>query len=198
MGALIDLGITKGFDSFASSKQALLLKKLVRDGQQPKSIVVTCSDSRVAPEIIFEADIGQLFVIRVAGNVIDSHVVASIEYAATALNVSNCIVMGHSGCGAVSETLKCVHENNVPPTDALEKLVSCIEPSVSIAAKKFQSLSTEEYLSQAIKEHVKSMAREILSSSTVIREKVHDGSFIVVPAFFDMGEVSLEWLNSRA
>ena len=78
---------------------------LAQNGQHPYAIVVCCSDSRVIPELIFSADLGDLFVIRVAGNVLDSHQLGSIEYAAGHLQCKHIIVLGHTGCGAVHAAL---------------------------------------------------------------------------------------------
>ncbi len=75
--------------------------KTSRKGQEPFAVVVTCSDSRVIPETIFSASIGELFVIRVAGNVIDDHQLGSIEYAASHLGTRLIVVMGHTNCGAI-------------------------------------------------------------------------------------------------
>ena len=76
-----------------------------RNGQHPWAIVVCCSDSRVVPEKIFSAEIGDLFVIRVAGNVLDNHQIGSIEYAAEHLHCAHILILGHTGCGAVSAAL---------------------------------------------------------------------------------------------
>ena len=76
------------------------------DGQCPYAVVITCSDSRVIPESIFSAGIGELFVIRVAGNVIDNHQLGSIEYAADHLGTRLILVLGHTGCGAVDAAIK--------------------------------------------------------------------------------------------
>ena len=75
------------------------------NGQHPMAIVVCCSDSRVIPEQIFQASLGELFVIRVAGNVLDNHQIGSIEYAAAHLHCGHIIVLGHTGCGAVAAAL---------------------------------------------------------------------------------------------
>lgn len=80
-------------------------RKTCEEGQSPYAIVVTCSDSRVIPESIFTAGIGELFVIRVAGNVIDRHQLGSIEYAADHLGTNLVVVLGHSHCGAVGAAL---------------------------------------------------------------------------------------------
>ncbi len=83
----------------------LLRKKTCEEGQSPYAVVVTCSDSRVIPESIFSAGIGELFVIRVAGNVIDNHQLGSIEYAADHLGSKLVVILGHSHCGAVGAAL---------------------------------------------------------------------------------------------
>ena len=81
------------------------LKATADNGQQPFAIVICCSDSRVIPEQIFGAEIGDIFVIRIAGNVLDRHQLGSIEYAAGHLDCNHIIVLGHTGCGAVTAAL---------------------------------------------------------------------------------------------
>lgn len=80
-------------------------EQTAKEGQHPYAIVICCSDSRVIPEKIFSADIGDLFVIRVAGNVLDRHALGSIEYAAEHLGCSLVLMLGHTGCGAVAAAL---------------------------------------------------------------------------------------------
>ncbi len=80
-------------------------EQTAKEGQHPYAIVICCSDSRVIPERIFSADIGDLFVIRVAGNVLDRHALGSIEYAAEHLGCSLVLMLGHTGCGAVAAAL---------------------------------------------------------------------------------------------
>lgn len=75
------------------------------NGQQPYAVIITCSDSRVIPESVFSAGIGELFVIRVAGNVMDDHQLGSVEYAASHLGVKLIVVMGHNHCGAVDAAI---------------------------------------------------------------------------------------------
>ena len=82
-----------------------LRRRLAEEGQHPAAIVICCSDSRVVPEHIFSAGLGELFVIRVAGNVLDKHQLGSIEYAAAHLHCRTVLVLGHTGCGAVGAAL---------------------------------------------------------------------------------------------
>ena len=90
---------------YRESSDAALRERTAVHGQQPWAIVVACSDSRVIPEEIFSADLGELFVIRVAGNVLDNHQLGSIEYAAAHLGCSLVLVLGHTRCGAVAAAL---------------------------------------------------------------------------------------------
>lgn len=92
---------------------AAIRKDTTENGQHPYAIVVTCSDSRVIPESIFSAGIGEIFVIRVAGNVIGSHQLGSIEYAAAHLGTKVIIVLGHTHCGAVGAAMQGGAEGNI-------------------------------------------------------------------------------------
>ena len=103
MSVLIRL--KNGNQKYMEYSNRKLRAETAEKGQHPYAIVICCSDSRVIPEQIFSADLGDLFVIRVAGNVLDNHQIGSIEYAAEHLNCKNIIVLGHTGCGAVNAAL---------------------------------------------------------------------------------------------
>ena len=89
---------------------AKIRKKTAVEGQHPYAIVIACSDSRVIPEAIFSANLGDLFVIRIAGNVLDNHQLGSIEYAASHLDANVIVMLGHTRCGAVAAAIKGVKE----------------------------------------------------------------------------------------
>ncbi len=97
--------LKEGNRLYLAEGDGALRERTAREGQTPYAIVVCCSDSRVIPEKIFHADIGDLFVIRVAGNVLDRHQLGSIEYAAEHLGCKLILVLGHTGCGAVAAAL---------------------------------------------------------------------------------------------
>ena len=99
------LRLYEGNQKYLKESDAELRSILAKEGQQPYAIVICCSDSRVIPEQIFSADPGELFVIRVAGNVLDDHQLGSVEYAAAHLHTKEVIVLGHTGCGAISAAL---------------------------------------------------------------------------------------------
>ncbi len=92
-------------DTFHADVSPTILEHFAKNGQEPYAIVITCSDSRVIPERIFHAAIGDLFTIRVAGNVIDDHQLGSIEYAAGHLGTPLVVVLGHTNCGAVAAAI---------------------------------------------------------------------------------------------
>ena len=94
-----------GNNKYIETADMAKLQDTADNGQHPFAIVVCCSDSRVIPEQIFDASVGELFVIRVAGNVLDRHQLGSIEYAAGHLDCDHIIVLGHTGCGAVKAAL---------------------------------------------------------------------------------------------
>ncbi len=97
--------LVSGNNNYIKTADKARLQDTAENGQHPIAIVVSCSDSRVIPEQIFDASVGELFVIRVAGNVLDRHQLGSIEYAAGHLHCSHVIVLGHTGCGAVTAAL---------------------------------------------------------------------------------------------
>lgn len=126
------------------------------DGQKPFAIVVTCSDSRVVPEFIFDTNIGDLFVIRTAGNVVDKVALGSIEYAAEHLHVPLLVVLGHESCGAVNATCAGGHaEGNIAAV--VEKIRPAAEKT------KYNSLAT-------VDENVKLIIQSILAESKIIAD----------------------------
>ena len=98
--------LQEGNRRYAASEKGTLRIRLATEGQHPYAVVVCCSDSRVIPEEIFGASLGELFVIRVAGNVLDRHQIGSIEYATGHLGCRLVIMLGHTGCGAVEAALE--------------------------------------------------------------------------------------------
>jgi len=109
-----------------SKGQQLNSRAVLTRGQKPFAIIVTCADSRVSPELIFDQNLGDLFVIRVAGNVIDSHARASILYAMSALQVKLVVIMGHQSCGAVNASFLDPEAVSAQPKD-LQNLIKTIQ-----------------------------------------------------------------------
>ena len=99
-------------EGYGGDVSAGIRLRTAENGQHPYAAVVTCSDSRVIPEVVFSAGIGELFVIRSAGNVVDGCTLGSLEYAVGHMGVRLVVVMGHTSCGAIAEALKGLHEGH--------------------------------------------------------------------------------------
>lgn len=162
-------------------------RKELAKGQKPFAIVVTCSDSRVAPELLFDQGLGEIFVIRVAGNVVDPIALGSIEYAAEHLHAPLLVVLGHEKCGAVAATF----EAKGKPEGNIGAIVKKIMPAANVAKKK--GGTKDEILETAIKENVKNTCREIVRKSKIIYHLVHNGELKIVAGEYSLttGKVEL-------
>ena len=161
--------------------------ELVR-GQSPFATVVTCSDSRVAPEYIFDQGLGDIFVVRVAGNVIEPTTLGSIEYAAEHLHTPLLVIMGHSQCGAV----KAAVEAKGNPEGNIGAIVKKILPAVRTAKKAGKG--EEETLDLAIKENVRNTYKEIMKSP-VVRHLTHEGKLKIVAAEYHLKDGKVETIE---
>ncbi len=181
-------GLVEGNQRFVSGKSqrpdVTQLRRLLVNGQHPKAIVLACSDSRVPPEVLFDQSLGDLFVIRAAGNVAGDVGIGSIEYAFTHLGSSLLVVLGHEKCTAVADA--CSAEKM--PTPGLQALVDKIEPAV-VQAKNYAKPA--DLLDSAIEENIHLSAEGVLAGSAVLREGLRDGKLTVIEAIYklDTGEV---------
>ena len=160
------------------------------EGQTPLAVIVGCADSRVPPEILFDQGVGDLFVVRVAGNVVSgagATVKGSIEYAVAELNVSLVMVLGHSQCGAVKAAVKHISDHDSPP-GAIAELVSAIKPAV-VKAKG----EAGDALENAIKANVGIGVERLKSLEPILAGQVKQGRVKVVGGVYDLrtGEVTV-------
>lgn len=155
----------------------------VLSGQQPFAVVLTCSDSRVPPEIIFDQGLGDLFVIRVAGNVVDEIGLASIEYAVAHLHTPLVVVLGHTRCGALTAALA-----GGPPEGHLPALMALLEPTVAPLRGR-----TSEVVDQAARLNARRMAEQLSTAQPILAPRVRAGDLQIVAACYhlDNGEVEL-------
>jgi carbonic anhydrase len=159
-------------------------------GQHPLATVLTCSDSRVPPEIIFDQGIGDIFVIRVAGNVAATDEIGSIEYAVDHLATPLVMVLGHTQCGAVTAVLD---DDKLPPNIA--SLVEPIRPAVARAREDNPEAAKDVLLNAAIKDNVWQAIADMLGASPIIRDKVKDGQVRVVGAIYEIDSGQVQWLG---
>ncbi len=149
--------------------------------QQPIAAILGCGDARVAAELIFSRDPGDLFMVRVAGNFLSDYGLASIEYCIEFLNTPLIMVLGHTGCGAVTSALQVVRENEVLP-GRLFVLIDALEPSVLRALASHP----EDPLNAAIEENVHRQVARLRTISPIINDALREGRVKVAGAVYDM------------
>jgi carbonic anhydrase len=154
-------------------------------GQRPIAAILTCSDSRAAPEIVFDKGLGVLFVIRVAGNIGGPEVYASIEYAIAELKTPLIVVLGHSKCGAVETALK----GKDLPSDNLKQLIGLIHTGDNLPKEKDAALDT------AIRNNIQYQTQLLTKKSKIIEEFVSSERVKIVPAVYDLKSGVVTWLE---
>ena len=161
-------------------------------GQHPLAAVLTCSDSWAPAEIIFDQGIGDIFVIRVAGNVAATDEIGSLEYAVDHLAAPLVVVLGHSQCGAVGAVLE---NAKLPPNIA--GLLAPIKPAVDKAREANPEAAKEVLLQAAITDNVWQAIDDMLRQSPIIREKVRGAKVQVVGALYDIDSGQVQWLGQH-
>lgn len=174
--------------------QTALRRAEVATTQNPFAVVVGCSDSRVPVEVIFDVGVGDLFVVRTAGNVIEDVCIASVEYAIAVLNVKLVMVMGHKRCGAVAAavdaTLKEEEGSQRPTGDApddgprrsfIEGLVAKIQPAVDRVLH-----APGDLIDNAVKANVDIMVRRMRNRSTIINDAITANNLMVVGSVYNL------------
>ncbi len=160
------------------------------EGQQPFATILACSDSRVPPEILFDQGIGDLFVVRVAGNVADVHEIGTMEYGVDHLGTPLLVVLGHSKCGAVTAVVQGaeVHGN-------IAALVSKIAPAAARAKADNPDAQGEALVNAAIQDNVWQAIHDLLAKSPVLRERLRKGDVKIVGALYDLAGGTVAWLG---
>jgi carbonic anhydrase len=166
------------------------LKDFARIGQFPKAIVLCCSDARAPVDIIFDQDIGDLFVIRVAGNVVAPSLVGSVEFAAGTYGAKLALVMGHTLCGAVTATLDHIENANALASENIHDIVSRIKPHI-FPITQLRETTREEKLLRAVEANVRASVGQLSHSSRLIEGMVREGKMRIVGSVLDLetGEV---------
>ena len=152
------------------------------NGQQPHTIVLSCADSRVVPELAFDTGLGELFVLRVAGNVANTSTLASIEYAVANCGSKVIVVMGHQACGAVTAAV-----TGADFGYNLNHLLSHIGPA--LAASK-----DGDEVNDIVKINAKLTADELISRSSIVRNAVESGSVKIVSAYYNLSNGAVDFL----
>lgn len=178
--------LEEGNEQFISGNTAKLRADLQENGQTPYAVIITCSDSRVAPEVLFNTTMGELFTIRTAGNVVDQFEIGSVEYGAEHLGAPLIVVMGHSNCGAVSAAVSGEAEGFI------QNIIDEIMPSVE-AAKETE---TNEDAVSALAENLNIQHTiQKLRTSTILSELESEGKIKIIGAKYDIKDGTVEFLK---
>ncbi len=162
-------------------------RKKLSKGQAPHTIIVTCSDSRVAPEYIFNQGLGEFFVVRTAGNVIDSVEMGSIEYAAEHLGSKRIIIMGHTSCGAVTAAMKGTTESPY-----INSILYKIFPAVEFVKSK--NVKQEDMLLASIYQNVKNQIVNLMHS-LILTELIEKHELTIYGAIYDLESGKVEFIK---
>jgi carbonic anhydrase len=162
--------------------QSIEHRASLAESQQPTAVVFGCADSRVAAEIIFDQGLGDMFVVRTAGHVIDSAVLGSIEYAVTVLNVPLIVVLGHDSCGAVKATLSAIDDGAVPG-GYVRDLVERVTPSILLGRR--DGLSRVDEFEER---HVNETAAQLARRSTIVTEGLAAGTLAIAGVTYHLAD----------
>jgi carbonic anhydrase len=189
-------GLANGNARFVASTPARPHQDMARiaetaGGQHPVATVITCSDSRVCPELIFDQGLGDLFVIRVAGNVSDTDEIGTAEYGTEHLGTPLVVVLGHTNCGAVKAVC-----TDAEVGGSIPALVDNIVPAVN-HAHAATGLEGEALVPAAVEENVRQSMHDLLAHSKIIAGLVADGKLLVVGAVYDISTGKVEWLQPQ-
>jgi carbonic anhydrase len=162
------------------------------DSQEPFAIILGCSDSRVPAEMVFDQGFGDLFVIRVAGNIVAPSQVGSVEFAADSFGCPLVVVLGHSHCGAIHSTIEALKNPNTPPSANLMSIVNRVRPSVEILMQTELKDDLEKLSMHAVKSNVFASVNQLRHGSAVLENLIAKGKLKVVGAEYSLetGEVS--------
>lgn len=158
----------------------------VAENQKPFASILSCSDSRVPAEIIFDQGLGDLFMVRVAGNILSEVLLASLEFSTKVLGTPLVMVLGHSKCGAVAATLDAVEKGWLPPGH-LDSLVETIKPAAILSQNQ-----PGKWLDNAIKANVLMTVGQLKSSAPILIELVREGRLKIVGAVYDLDSGCVE------
>ena len=158
----------------------------VAHGQEPFAIILGCSDSRVPAEIIFDQGLGDLFVIRVAGNIVAPSQIGSVEFAATKFGTRLVVVLGHSRCGAIEETVKQLQEPRENRSRNLRSIIDFVQPSMESVLAQGLGDKPDEVIEQAVRSNIRASAEHMRHGSGILEELEREDGLIIVGAEYSL------------
>jgi carbonic anhydrase len=184
----------EGLSEKNSANSLNKLREFAQKGQTPKAIVLCCSDSRAPVETVFDQDIGDLFVIRVAGNIIAPSLIGSVEFAVSAFETKLVVVMGHTRCGAIKATLDHIQNTEAVATESIHDIISRIKPHI-FTITKIKDVSYEDKLDLAVEANVLASVSQLSHASRMIEGLVNKGGLKIVGAVLELDTGKVNFLE---
>jgi carbonic anhydrase len=164
-------------------------------GQEPFAVILGCSDSRVPAELVFDQGFGDLFVIRVAGNIVAPSQIGSVEFAAARFGTRLVVVMGHSHCGAVIATLEELQGRGNHRSGNLRSIVNRVRPAVETLLASRRTDDPESLLRDAIRANVRAAANHVRNGSVLLEHLIHESGLVVVGAEYSLETGVVEFFD---
>lgn len=184
---------------FVEDKPSLNLSAVDRarlqSGQTPFAVILGCSDSRVPTEIVFDQGLGELFVIRVAGNIVAPSQIGSIEFAAQKFATKLVVVLGHTSCGAVEATIDELRRPAEKQSRNIAAIVGRIRPSVMDLLESGEVMDHDELVGRAVRENVRYSANALRHGSDIIEELIGNGELLIVGAEYSLDTGVVEFFD---
>lgn len=168
------------------------------DAQEPFAIILGCSDSRVPAEIVFDQGLGDLFVIRVAGNIVAPSLIGSVEFATEKFGTRLVVVLGHSQCGAVQATLDELAQPTATQSPNLRAIVNRIRPAVEPLLSEARPQASEDFLQTAVRANILSSVKNLGHGSEIIERLVQSDGLIVLGAEYSLETGLVSFLDEEA
>ncbi len=165
------------------------------DGQNPFAAILGCSDSRVPAELVFDQGLGDLFVVRVAGNVAAPSQVGSVEFAADKFGIELVVVLGHTRCGAIEATLKDLDHSAGNPSANLGAILNRIRPAVRSLPGTAPDADHDTLVRQAVRANVRAQVAVLTQGSEILGRLIEKGRLTVVGAEYDLATGEVEFLD---
>ncbi len=189
-GNLRFISETRGSDTLTGQRRTQ-----VAAGQEPFAIILGCSDSRVPAEIVFDQGLGDLFVIRVAGNIVAPSQVGSVEFAAERYHVRLVVVLGHSNCGAILATLEELGRRSEDQSRNLRSIVDRIRPSVAGLLASPIRHDTDALVSHAVRANIRASVNHLRRGSEVLEQLIETEDLLVVGAEYSLDTGVVEFFD---
>jgi carbonic anhydrase len=185
-------GNRRFLDESAPTSARSFSSHMARTPQRPFAIILGCSDSRTPVEILFDQGFGDLFVVRIAGNIVAPSVIGSIEFAAAEFGSRLVVVMGHTGCGAVGATVRAIETGRGPESNNIRDITSRIAPHIEALVRPGDHKAV---MREAVRANVRASASHLRHGSRILEEFVTAGQLVVVNAEYDLETGAVDFFD---